>query len=101
MIKFEDYEIEFEESYIDEYYESITLYFIGPKEMVVGNYPEAESTTISVEFPINSPHSENATVMISPTKDGSDYDWSDAYFPEDEIDKLIKYAISMEETYND
>lgn len=97
MIKFEGYEIEFEESCIDEYYESTTLYFIGPKEMVVGNYPEAESTTISIEFPINSPHSEDATVMISPTKYGSDYDWSDVYFPEDEIEKLIKYGISKGE----
>lgn len=92
MIKFEDYEIEFEESYVDEYYETITLYFIGPKEMIARNYPEAESTEILVEFPINSPHSEHATVMISPTKDGSDYDWSNICLPEDEIDKLIKYA---------
>ena len=93
MIKLENYEFELEEKYVNEEYGNTTLYFIGPKEMIIKDYPEAESTEISIEFPTSIPHSEYATVMISPTKDGLDYDWSDKYFIPEEIDNLINYGL--------
>ena len=97
MIKLENYEVELEEKYVSEEYETTTLYFIAPKEMLIESYPEAESTEISIEFPTSTPHSEYATVMISPTKDGLDYDWCDKEFTEDDVEKLIVYGIEKGE----
>ena len=44
MIKLENYEFELAEKYVNEEYGNTTLYFIGPKEMIIKDYPEAEST---------------------------------------------------------
>lgn len=89
MPKIENYDFELEDKYVSEEYETITLYFIGPKDMVADKYPDAESTELSVEFPINNPNCKYATVMISPTKDGSDYDWYDKDLSPYEIEELI------------
>lgn len=90
-------EIVFEEKYIDKEYGTTTLYFIAPKEMLKGKYPEAESTEISIEFPTGQMESKNASVMFSPTKDGEDYDWYDVDLPYDVIDRLINLALLSEE----
>lgn len=97
MIKLKNYEVELEEKYVSEEYETTTLYFIAPKEMLIESYPEAESTEISIEFPTSTPHSKCATVMISPTKDGLDYDWCDKEFTEEDVEKLIAYGIEKGE----
>lgn len=93
-----DKNIKFEESYISEEYGTITLYFIAPKEMLNGKYPEAESMEISVEFPIGNIEARYGIVMFSPTKydeEGesyTDYDWFEVPLPFEEIEKLIKIA---------
>ena len=96
-IKLENYEVELEEKYISEEYETTILFFRGPKEMVIKDYPEAESTEISIEFPTSTPHSEYATVKIYYTKDGLYYDWCDKEFTDDDVEKLIEYGIEKGE----
>ena len=72
---------------------TVTGYFIIDKKTLEllkpGQYPEAEHGEISVEYPINHPEVPYATCMISPTKDGSDYDWSDYLFCNEIVTKLI------------
>ena len=93
-----DSRIWLEDRYDDEEYGTTTLYFVAPKEMLNGKYPEAESMEISVEFPINCPEARYATVMFSPTKydeDGecyTDYDWFEVALPCEEVEELIKLA---------
>ena len=74
--------IKFEEDYDNELFDEHTLYFIAPKDLVKDKYPEAEHSTISLEL-------TTRTIMISPTKDGMDYDWSDIELDNDTIDRLI------------
>ena len=93
-----DKRIEFEEKYEDEEYGTTTLYFIAPKEMLDGKYPEADHAEISVEFPTNNPEPAYATLELSPTqydeeKEGYiDYDWVEVNLPYDEIAELIALA---------
>ena len=74
--------IKFEEAYDNAQFEECTLYFIAPKDLVKDKYPEAEHFTISLEL-------TTRTTMISPTKNGMDYDWYDVELDNDTIDKLI------------
>lgn len=93
-----DQRIIFDESYISEEWGTITLYFIAPKEMLNGKYPEAESMEISIEFPRECVDARYANVMFSPTKYDeeedcyTDYDWFDVNLSCEEIEKLIKLA---------
>ena len=93
-----DNRIKFEEDYISEEWGTITLYFIAPKEMLNGKYPEAESMEISIECPREYIEARYATVMFSPTKydeEGecyTDYDWYDVDLPYEDIEELIKLA---------
>lgn len=84
----------FEEKYISNEYGTTTLYLTAPKELVADRYPEAEHATISIEYPTamrNTPIL--ATVMISPTKDGMDYDWSDYELPYGILESIINAYI--------
>ena len=74
--------IKFEEAYDNVPFQEYTLYFIAPKDLVKDKYPEAEHSTISLEL-------TTRTAMISPTKNGIDYDWSDVELDNYTIDKLI------------
>ena len=74
--------IKFEEAYDNAPFQEYTLYFIAPKDLVKDKYPEAEHFAISLEL-------TTRTAMISPTKNGMDYDWSDVELDNDTIDKLI------------
>lgn len=74
--------IEFEEAYDNTPFKEYTLYFIAPRDLVKDKYPEAEHSTISLEL-------TTRTTMISPTKDGIDYDWSDIELDNDTMDRLI------------
>lgn len=93
-----DRRITFEERYDSAEHGTTTLYFIAPKELLDGKYPEAESMEISVEFPTNQPEAKYATVEFSPTKwdeDGecyTDYDWFEVDVPYEEIEALIDLA---------
>lgn len=93
-----DKRIKFDESYISEEWGTITLYFIAPKEMLNGKYPEAESMEISIECPKEYIDARYATVMFSPTKYDeeedcyTDYDWFSVNLSYEEIEKLIKLA---------
>ena len=93
-----DQRIKFDESYISEEWGTITLYFMAPKEMLYGKYPEAESMEISIECPREYVDARYATVMFSPTKYDEeedcyvDYDWFDVNLSYEEIEELIKLA---------
>ena len=93
-----DKRIQFDESYISEEWGTITLYFIAPKEMLNGKYPEAEHAEISIECPKEYIDARYANVMLSPTKYDededcyTDYDWFDVDLSYEEIEELIKLA---------
>ena len=78
--------------------ETTTLYFIAPKEMLYGKYPEAEHMEISIELPNDHMDAAHAVVDFSPTKyfeeDDAyvDYDWYEVELPHDEIEELIALA---------
>lgn len=93
-----DSRIKFDESYISEEYGTITLYFIAPKEMLNGKYPEAESMEISIECPREYIEARYSNVMFSPTKYDeeeecyTDYDWFEVSLPFEDVEELIKIA---------
>ncbi len=96
-----DKRIIFDERYDSEEYETTTLYFIAPKEMLktfipTTNYPEAISMEISIEFPREHIEALYADVCVSPTRkvEGGteDYDWCDIDLPYNDIEELIKLA---------
>lgn len=105
LISAEDYEesceerditnrIEFEELYVGNLLENTTTaYFIVEKslldELLPGKYPDAEHGTISIEYPTNCPEVNMASVMISPTAEGLDYDWTDLDLPYEDVEKLM------------
>lgn len=92
-----DKRIKFDESYINKEYDSITLYFIAPKELFNID-EEAESVEISVECPKEHISANYASVEYSPTKYNVeeecyiDYDWREVDLPYEEIEALIKLA---------
>ena len=80
--------IQFEEKHVSDD-GMTTLFFTAPKDFLNGQYPEAESSEIRVEFPTNNPEPTCASVAFSPTKDGEDYDWNDVDFSNDEFERLL------------
>lgn len=87
--------LEFEERVDNEFLGTTTLYFIGPKDLISDKYPEVESTEIMIEFNTNNPHGQYPEIMISPTKDGMDYDWNYAYVDDpDVVKRLIGIGLS-------
>lgn len=92
-----DKRIQFDEGWNNEDNETV-LYFIAPKELILGDYPDAVSMEISVEFPTDHAYAEYATVEVSPTRyieeDDyyEDYDWSDFSLSNEDIDALIELA---------
>ena len=95
-----DKNIKFDESYINKEYDSITLYFIAPKELFnpIDIDEETESVEISVECPREYISANYASVEYSPTKYNVeeecyiDYDWRVVDLPYEEIEALIKLA---------
>lgn len=92
-----DKRIKFDESYIEEEYDTITLYFTAPKDLFDNIDIEAENVKISIECPREYILSGYASVEYSPTeydeKEGYIcYDWRDIDLPYDEIDELIELA---------
>lgn len=94
MIKIGKYDFELEDKYVnDDELGRTALYFIGPKEMLEKEYPDAESTEILIEFLTHNRDFTKMIIAISPTKDGSDYDWNDYHLEREEIEKLIVYGL--------
>lgn len=90
-----DHGIVFDERYDSDAYQTVTLYFICPKEFLrvfLGKeFPDAVSAELSIEMPGSDLEAKYATVCISPTNaDGEDYDWYDISLPLDEVELLIK-----------
>ena len=88
-----DIRISYEEFWLSDTNGTITGYFTIDKSLLEDfrpeQYPEAEYGELSVEYPINHPEASNAIVMISPTKDGSDYDWTAIELSNELIEELI------------
>lgn len=89
--------VKFEERFINDGLETVTLYFIVPKEWLGDLFPEAVHATISVEYPIAHPEASYASVMISPTKEDADggfedYEWCDLTALPEEIEALMILA---------
>jgi hypothetical protein len=86
--------IKYEDRYECEEYNTTTLYFIAPKELLNDKYPEAVHSEISVEYPTHKPEACASRVMITPTRkcgdnDYEDYDWFDIDLPLEHIEALI------------
>lgn len=86
-------DIQFEESYVNEEYNTITLYFIAPKNYV-NESTGIVQTAISVELPLNHLEPRYASVEMSPTRETEeggleDYGWFDISLPYEDIDRLI------------
>lgn len=80
--------------YSDEY-DAVTYYFDLPVELLNGEFPEADSTLISIELPQSSSFSaREASVQISPAIKGDGYAWSDYDLPYDVTQMLINLAIN-------
>lgn len=94
MEAFDISKIKLEERYESEEYDTTTLYFIAPKKLLDGKYPEATHAEISVEYPTNNPEAHAATVMLSPSQKYDDsysaYDWTDIDLPYEHIEALIR-----------
>lgn len=96
----ERYNIKFDESYCSYEDEAVTYYFMADKslidELFPEKYPEATSSEISIEVPFSCSEARAASVMVSPTLDcdgcATDYDWSDAALPFEDIEKLLNVA---------
>ena len=89
-------QIKFEETYVNEEYDTTTYYFSADKMLLAslfpGQYPEAEEMTISIELPNGCHDAMAATVMVSPTLEGSDYDWTELGLPFNAIENLLTFA---------
>lgn len=97
IFDFDINKVKFEEKYENKEYQTVTLYFIAPKEWLGNRFHEAVHSEISVEYPINQPEAIYATVMMSPTKiktnyDSEDYDWFDIVLLPSEIELLMDLA---------
>ena len=93
-------EAKYDESYENEYYGTVTHYFIAPVELLAkwlrGSYPDAVSAEISIEVPVDYQEASEASVCISPTRDEdgclTDYDWNAVEIGYDEIEFLLELA---------
>lgn len=89
--------VEFEERYDNEEYNTSTLYFSAPRDWLDGDYPEAVSAEISLEYPLGFvPEAHDVTVMMSPTREDEDgcedYDWYDIDLSYSDIEALLSLA---------
>ena len=93
-----DKRIKFHESYIEEEYNTITFYFIAPKDLFDNIDKETDYVELSVECPREYISSSYSTVEYSPVEYNKKnqtyipYDWRDIELPYEEIDELIKLA---------
>ncbi len=81
-----------QEYYDNEFYQTRIVFFHVPLDLLEGRFPEAEEAELSLEFPLNKPDEHLAITMLSPVKDGSAYDYSGFFIPDEEIKKLLELA---------
>ena len=86
----------FEEKHVNWSNETTTLYFNASKEILAEEFPEADATTISVEFPNTYCEARFSHVEITPAKEGCDYDWQDFELPRSMIEQLFDLAKDAE-----
>lgn len=89
--------VEFEER-VEDSLGNIVAYFIAPKEFLGDKYTEAEHSTISIEWNDCGKDMSAYTAMISPTKDGEDYDWLPLDLDISEVEQLVIKSIRV--SYN-
>jgi hypothetical protein len=68
-------EVELEDEWENEFTGEDTLWFSAPMKLLNGKYPEAESATLELVCELGNPEKFSLPILISPTKDGEDYDW--------------------------
>ena len=95
-IPFDIDQVELEESYFSEMYDSMTLYFVLPKEWVNGLYPEACAAELSVEFPCTNPDPTSVKAEIAYTMDEgdafTDCGWWDIELSSQDVSELMKFS---------
>lgn len=69
-------EVELEDEWENEFTGEDTLWFSAPMKLLNGKYPEAESATLELMCELGHPEKFSLPIMVSPTKDGEDYDWN-------------------------
>ena len=85
----------FDEVYKNPGFWEIIVYF-NAHDFRLEEYPESESTEISIGFPIGEIEPSKAMVMVSPTKwdcgEAIDYDWHDISMSHEDIERLMAVA---------
>jgi hypothetical protein len=70
------------------------IYFTIDKDLLhelsLTTYPDAEHGTLALDFYGLNTTGLDITCMVSPTKDGSDYDWTIIELSNEDIEKLIE-----------
>lgn len=96
--------IKFDEKYENEEYNTTTLYFTAPKELLKTYLPhipyetfkDAISMEISIEFPIGYADDNSIYASVSPTRETEggteDYDWYEIYLPYNDFLELKALA---------
>ena len=88
--------IKYDETFKNEDYQTLTHYFIVPKETFNVDDEDVIHLEISVEVPINNQTARYADIMWAKTieVDGGteDIDWTDIHLPYDEVEDLLKIA---------
>ena len=99
-VPFDVEQIELEESYFSEMYDSTTLYFTLPKEWVSSLYPEACAAELLVEFPCAYPEPAFAQAEIAYTVEENgaliDCGWWDIELSPQDIGELLKFSNKTE-----
>lgn len=99
-VPFDIEQIELEESYFSEMYDSTTLYFTLPKEWVSSLYPEACAAELSVEFPRAYPEPAFAQAEIAYTVEENgaftDCGWWDIELSPQDVGELLKFSNKTE-----
>lgn len=86
----------FTEQYVNEYYDTTTLYFDGPVSLLPSPVADAVGADISVEFPTSTPDARCANVCIASVIENeygkSSVDWSDWDIPYEDVEALMALA---------
>ena len=89
----------YDDSFINSNYHMATFWFIGPVELLEGKYEDADACAIQIEVPIYAFNADHADVMISPTKDGEDFDWCPYELDEEWVEQLLSVAKASEPSW--
>lgn len=83
----------FLERYVDDDYETVTLYFKAPKN----TFKEMSKSKLSIEFPDDELDISEASVQVGPMLDyGTVTDWYDVKLTYEQIEELVDLALKTE-----